>query len=69
MLVFFMIFRTNKLLTSSKCVFLEDLEGMVKPEKAFWADLKGDQNAMAFNSTHYSLLSRSDIKFSYNYFS
>lgn len=52
------IFRIEDYVSKSKSVFLEDLQGLVKPELAFYICNNGDPNNKVFQTTHYSELTR-----------
>lgn len=45
-------------MSSSKGFFLEDLQGIVKPEQAFFISVEGDGNNKAMLATHYTQLAR-----------
>ena len=45
-------------MSSCKGVFLEDLQGIVKPEDAFFITTEGDTNNKALLTTHYTQLAR-----------
>ncbi|KAG0730299.1 Protein NRDE2 [Chionoecetes opilio] len=46
----------EKIMSSSKSVFLEGLQGIVKPEEAFFVSTDGDLNNRALATTHYTQL-------------
>ncbi|XP_050685955.1 nuclear exosome regulator NRDE2-like isoform X2 [Eriocheir sinensis] len=46
----------EKIVSSCKGVFLEDLQGIVKPEEAFFITVEGDGNNKALATTHYTQL-------------
>ncbi|KAK8724932.1 hypothetical protein OTU49_010986, partial [Cherax quadricarinatus] len=49
-------FESDKIVMGSKSVFLEDLHGLVKPERAFFLSADGDRNNIAFPTTHHTQL-------------
>ncbi|KAK3888711.1 hypothetical protein Pcinc_007245 [Petrolisthes cinctipes] len=54
--------RVEEYVSKSKSVFLEDLQGLVKPEQAFYISDDGDPNNKIFLTTHYSELTSYKIK-------
>ncbi|XP_071552795.1 nuclear exosome regulator NRDE2-like [Panulirus ornatus] len=57
-----LLLRSEVVVSSNKSVFLEDLHGLVKPQDAFFISVVGESNNVAFQTTHYSQLSRYKIK-------
>lgn len=53
-----MSYRHEKLLSGNKSVFLEDLKGLVRPEEAFYINVRGETDNKTFTSTHFSQLAR-----------
>ncbi|KAK4312565.1 hypothetical protein Pmani_016030 [Petrolisthes manimaculis] len=54
--------KVEEYVSKSKSVFLEDLQGLVKPEQAFYISNDGDLNNKIFLTTHYSELTSYKIK-------
>ncbi|MPC51499.1 Protein NRDE2 [Portunus trituberculatus] len=48
----------EKFLSSNKSVFLEDMQGIVKPEEAFFISTEGDDNNRTLATTHYTQMAR-----------
>ncbi|KAK8396361.1 hypothetical protein O3P69_005419 [Scylla paramamosain] len=48
----------EKILSSNKSVFLEDVQGILKPEEAFFISTEGDSNNRTLATTHYTQLAR-----------
>lgn len=52
----------EKLLSGNKSVFLEDLKGLVRPEEAFYINVRGETDNKTFTSTHFSQLASYKMK-------